>query len=137
MGQHLSDVFTSSVTGVRYSYSGSSSSTTASAPNAGMSGAGRVPQLHESASGNSQQQQHAQMQQLVPAAVAVGRGALVSWLRCVLDLLAALTLVDPGALLNELSHKLAGAAAAAHNVSNLVFTKPDVTVPLAVLQCIL
>jgi hypothetical protein len=48
------------------------------------------------------------MQHLMPAAVAVGRGALVSWLRCVLDLLSALTLVDPAAVLNELSHKLAG-----------------------------
>lgn len=57
-----------------------------------------------------QQQQHGQMQQLVPAAVAIGRGALVGWLRCVLDLLAGLTLVDPGAVLNELSHKLAGEA---------------------------
>ncbi|WIA08924.1 hypothetical protein OEZ85_008341 [Tetradesmus obliquus] len=51
------------------------------------------------------------MQQLVPAAVAVGRGALVGWLRCVLDLLAGLALVDPGAVLNELSHKLADPSA--------------------------
>jgi hypothetical protein len=80
-----------------------------------MSGAGRVPQLHEAASGSSSSQQHGQMQQLVPAAAVVGRSGLVSWLRCVLDLLAALTLVEPAALLNELSHKLAGELAAAHS----------------------
>jgi hypothetical protein len=136
MGQHLSDVFTSSVTGVRYSYSGSSS-TTASAPNASTSASGRLPQLHETASGNSQQQQHAQMQQLTPAAVAVGRGALVSWLRCVLDLLAALMLVDPGALLNELSHNLAGGAGSSRPNIHTCTKCVDVTVSRAVLHCIL
>jgi hypothetical protein len=107
MGQHVSDVITSSVTGVRYGYSGSSSGTVA-APNP----AGRVPLLHEPSSASGCSQQHAHMQHLVPAAAAAGRGALVLWLRCVLDLLAALTLADPAAVLNELSHKLAGGVAA-------------------------
>jgi hypothetical protein len=57
-------------------------------------------------SSSEQQQQQQQQQQL--SGVRVSRTLLVVWLRAALDVLAALTHVDPAAVLMELSHKLAG-----------------------------
>lgn len=49
-----------------------------------------------------------QQQQQQLSGVRVSRTLLVVWLRAALDVLAALTHVDPAAVLMELSHKLAG-----------------------------
>jgi hypothetical protein len=57
---------------------------------------------------SSRQQQQQQQVQVVSGGVRVSRSGLVVWLRAALDVLAALTQVDPSAALMELSHKLAG-----------------------------
>lgn len=129
-------VVTSSVTGVRYSYSGGGASAAAAGGTAGLAASQQGTSSSSSDRDAQMQAAHrashsgtltgslaphqaaaapgvaapGQMAALVPAVVHVGRGVLVAWLRCVLDVLAALTLVDPAAVLNELSSKLAGEA---------------------------
>jgi hypothetical protein len=94
--------------GVTYSYSGAQHSPGSS----GLGAAGG------SAASDSSSVKHGQAgglssiseQQQQGMGVRVSRGVLVVWLRAALDVLAALTHVDPAAVLMELSHRLAGEA---------------------------
>lgn len=91
----LHDHIHTTPSGLAYSYN-STQQGAASGVSAGS--AGVLGTVHE----------RQQLQQQSLLGVRASRGALVVWLRSALDVLAALTHVDPAAVLMELSHKLAG-----------------------------
>lgn len=91
--------------GVTYSYSGAQHSPGSSGPGAAVSAVSSGVKHGHTAGGLSSISEQQQQQGM---GVRVSRSVLVVWLRAALDVLAALTHVDPAAVLMELSHKLAG-----------------------------
>jgi hypothetical protein len=101
--------------GITYSYTGTGArmplntpAGVAAAVAGGGGGGGGGGLKVDQGSGLVASRQQQQQQIVVPGGVRVSRSGLVVWLRAALDVLAALTQVDPAAVLMELSHKLAG-----------------------------
>lgn len=94
---------TYSYTAVQHNHWGSTVSTAGGSSTVGSTVSVKYSQITSGVSSISQQQQQQQ-----GVGVRVSRSVLVVWLRAALDVLAALTHVDPAAVLMELSHKLAG-----------------------------